>query len=123
MDNFVEKYFELRNLKKEDLEKILNKRKNEFLKKYQKQNMIILLSMKYWRIKIIKEKLGKEANILAYPWGNKYRGSKKEINKLEVDTFILTGSKKNSYKLNKNGIFRINGDKLKNFDKFKKIIN
>ena len=68
--------------------------------------------------KIIEEKLDKKAEYLAYPWGHAYSGKMRDIEELGVKGFVFTTGGINNRNLNYKRILRINGDAIKNYDKF-----
>ena len=72
--------------------------------------------------KIIEEKLNKKAEYLAYPWGHVYSGKVKDIENMGVKGFVLTTGGINRRKLNYKKILRVNGDAIKEHDKFLKEI-
>ena len=128
--DFVEKYRNIAELqknnkpekeKKEFLNKLFKERQNEFFDKVSEEEFKKIVDFEILENKkIIKEKLGKTPNCLAYPWGHRYKGNREDIRKLGVDVFITTRKGVNSLKLNKNWIYRVSGDDFENFEEFKR---
>ena len=128
--DFVEKYRNIAELqknnkpekeKKEFLNKLFKERQNEFFDKFSEEEFKKIVDFEILENKkIIKEKLGKTPNYLAYPWGHRYKGNREDIRKLGVDVFITTRKGVNSLKLNKNWIYRVSGDDFENFEEFKR---
>lgn len=128
--DFVKKYRNIAELqknnkpekeKKEFLNKLFKERQNEFFDKVSEEEFKKIVDFEILENKkIIKEKLGKTPNCLAYPWGHRYKGNREDIRKLGVDVFITTRKGVNSQKLNKNWIYRVSGDDFENFEEFKR---
>ncbi len=70
--------------------------------------------------RIIEENLGKKAEYLAYPWGHKYSGKRRDIEALGIKGFVFTTGGRNIRRLNYKKILRINGDGIKEYSKFLK---
>ena len=66
--------------------------------------------------------MNKKAEYLAYPWGHVYSGKVKDIENMGVKGFVLTTGGINRRKLNYKKILRVNGDAIKEHDKFLKEI-
>lgn len=128
--DFVEKYRKIMELqednmsekeKKEFLNKLFKKRKDEFFDKISEEQFRKTVEFEILENKkIISEKLGKTPDCLAYPWGHRYKGNRDDIKKLGVDIFITTRKGVNSLNLDKNWIYRVSGDDFESFDEFKK---
>lgn len=127
--NFVEKYKKIeKELKNKDdkekkvyLNKIFKERQNEFFEKISREKYEKIVKFEIGENKkIIEEKLKKTSDVLAYPWGHRYKGNRKDIKKLGVNVFVTTRVGANSLKINKNWIYRVSGDDFDNFDEFKK---
>lgn len=133
-ENFLEKYRELEkneNLDKMDtknkikkLNKIFQKNKNDWFEKVDKNQFDETLKFEICENKkIIEKNLNKKVEYLAYPWGHKYKGNIKELEQLGVKGFVLTTEKINNNKINIKKITRINGDRIKEIEKFKEKLN
>jgi len=70
--------------------------------------------------RLIEEKLNKKAEFLSYPWGHTYKGNVERIKKLGIKSFVMTSGKANNVKINPEKIYRINGDKIKDYNLFEK---
>lgn len=126
---FIQKYREIissekfeamsSNEKKKYLNRLFKIRKDEFFKEVTNKEFDenVKFEIKENK-KQIEENLGKKAEYLAYPWGHKYGGDIKVLEKLGVKGFVMTSGGKNSRKLDYKKILRINGDKIKDYNLF-----
>ena len=95
------------------LNKLFKEKENEFFDKVTEEEFKKIVEFEILENKkIIEKELGKNSDCLAYPWGHRYTGNNEDIKKLGVDVFITTKKGLNSLKLNKNWIYRVNGDAM-----------
>ncbi len=71
----------------------------------------------------IEKQLNKKVDYLAYPWGHKYNGKRKDIEKYGIKGFIFTTGGINSRNINYKKILRVNGDAIQEYNKFKSKIS
>lgn len=130
-ENFLEEYkkiikkesfIELSSKKKKEIiNNYLKKNKNKYFEKITKKEFLEIVRAEILINKnLIEEKINKKVEYLAYPWGHKFKGNQQYIRKLGVKGFLFTSDKKNNLKINLNKITRINGDKIKEKEKFVK---
>lgn len=67
---------------------------------------------------LIQQHLGYDATILAYPWGQRYKGNMKYMQNLGVDTFVTTKKGSNALRLNQHCIYRLDCESFKNIAEF-----
>ena len=118
--DFLKKYQDIAELQENNksekekinfLNKLFKERENEFFDKITEEEFKKIVEFEILENKkIIEKELGKNSDCLAYPWGHRYTGNHEDIRKLGVDVFITTKKGLNSLKLNKNWIYRVNGD-------------
>ena len=85
----------------------------------QKERMIELRKLARTQI-VSLEKLNKKAEFLSYPWGHAYKGNVEKIKKLGIKSFVMTSGNASGVKLNPEKIYRINGDRIKDYNLFEK---
>ena len=130
-EGFMDKYRELANseefIKKSSRERkiFLNKlfkiQKKEFFQEISKEEFEKKVEFEITENKrLIEEKLNKKAEFLSYPWGHTYKGNVERIKKLGIKSFVMTTGKANNIKINPEKIYRINGDKIKDYNLFEK---
>ena len=130
-EGFMDKYRELANseefIKKSSRERkiFLNKlfkiQKKEFFQEISEEEFEKKVEFEITENKkLIEEKLNKKAEFLSYPWGHVYKGNVERIKKLGIKSFVMTTGKANNIKINPEKIYRINGDKIKDYNLFEK---
>ena len=130
-EGFMDKYRELANseefIRKSSRERkiFLNKlfkiQKKEFFQEISKEEFEKKVEFEITENKrLIEEKLNKKAEFLSYPWGHTYKGNVERIKKLGIKSFVMTTGKANNIKINPEKIYRINGDKIKDYNLFEK---
>ncbi len=128
-DNFLSEYreiegsevFQNESLKgrKKYLNTLFRKEKDKYFEEVTEEEFKEKLNFEITENKrLIEENLNKKAEYLAYPWGHAYTGKIKDIEDLGVKGFVFTTGGINSRNLNYKRILRINGDAIKNYDKF-----
>ena len=58
--------------------------------------------------------------VLCFGWGVCFFGFVERIKKLGIKSFVMTSGKANNVKINPEKIYRINGDKIKDYNLFEK---
>lgn len=103
------------------LNKLFKIQKKEFFEEISKEEFEKKVEFEITENKrLIEEKLNKKAEFLSYPWGHTYKGNVERIKKLGINSFIMTSGKANNVKINPEKIYRINGDKIKDYNLFEK---
>ena len=109
--------------KKDFLNHLFKTKKDEFFEEISEEEYKKTLEYEIKENKrLIEEKLNKKAEFLSYPWGHRYEKDIRKIKEMGIKYFVMTSDKTNGLKIKHNNIFRINGDKLKDYDLFKKKI-
>jgi xylanase/chitin deacetilase len=133
-EKFMDKYREVINTedfrnksikeKKKFLNKLFKAGKNEFFEEISNEEFDKKVEFEISENKrLIEEKLDKKAEYLSYPWGHRYKGNIEKIKKLGIKAFVMTTDKTDNIKINPEKIFRVNGDKIKDYNIFRKKID
>lgn len=104
---------------KQFLTQLFHQHQTEFFHKISQQEYLANIDAEIKQNKqLIKQYLGYEATVLAYPWGQRYSGPIKDIKQLGVDTFVTTKKGCNSLQLNTNCIYRIDCETFEKIEDF-----
>ena len=130
-EGFMDKYREIVNSEefkgkssKEQkifLNKLFKEQKKEFFEEISDEEFEKRVEFEIRENKrLIEEKLNKKAEFLSYPWGHAYKGNVEKIKKLGIKSFVMTSGNASGVKLNPEKIYRINGDRIKDYNLFEK---
>ena len=103
------------------MNKLFKEQKKEFFEEVSDQEFEKRVEFEISENKrLIEEKLNKKAEFLSYPWGHAYKGNVEKIKKLGIKSFVMTSGNASGVKLNPEKIYRINGDRIKDYNLFEK---